>query len=83
MATSAVLPTSEVAAMLNHETTAKLRQMKLAGMVEAYEQQKSITSAQNLTFDERLGLMVDQEWVRRQNNKMAALVTQRKPRSRT
>ena len=60
--------------MLNHETAAKLRQMKLAGMVEAYEQQKSISSTQTLTFDERLGLMVDQEWVRRQNNKMAALM---------
>lgn len=60
--------------MLNHETAAKLRQMKLAGMVEAYEQQKSILSSQTLTFDERLGLMVDQEWIRRQNNKMTALV---------
>ena len=64
----------EVVAMLNHETAAKLRQMKLAGMVDAYEQQKSISSSQSLTFDERLGLMVDQEWIRRQNNKMTALV---------
>jgi DNA replication protein DnaC len=65
---------AEAGVMLNHETAAKLRQMKLAGMVEAYEQQKSILSSQTLTFDERLGLMVDQEWIRRQNNKMTALV---------
>ncbi len=60
--------------MLNHETTAKLRQMKLAGMVEAYEQQKSVSTAHSLSFDERLGLMVDQEWIRRQNNKMSVLL---------
>lgn len=64
----------EVVAVLNHETTAKLRQMKLAGMVEAYEHQKSVTSAHALSFDERLGLMVDQEWLRRQNNKMGILL---------
>ena len=60
--------------MLSHETTAKLRQMKLAGMVEAYEQQKAAPSINSLTFDERLGLMVDQEWLRRQNNKMSILL---------
>lgn len=60
--------------MLNHETTAKLRQMKLAGMVEAYEQQRAVSSVTGLSFDERLGLIVDQEWLRRQNNKMATLL---------
>lgn len=60
--------------MLNHETTAKLRQMKLAGMVEAYEQQRAVSSVHELSFDERLGLIVDQEWLRRQNNKMATLL---------
>jgi hypothetical protein len=73
-ATSAVLPITEVVAVLNHETAAKLRQIKLADMVEAYEQQRSISSLQTLTLNERLGLMVDQEWIRRQNNKMTALV---------
>jgi len=60
--------------MLNNETVAKLRQLKLAGMVEAYEQQHSALSIQTLSFDERLGLMVDQEWIRRQNNKMGMLM---------
>ncbi len=60
--------------MLNNETAAKLRQLKLAGMVEAYEQQHALFTNQSLSFDERFGLMVDQEWIRRQNNKMNMLM---------
>ena len=63
-----------VFAMLNHETAAKLRQMKLSGMAESYERQMAEPSDHGLSFDERLGLMVDQEWLRRQNSKMAMLL---------
>ncbi len=63
-----------VVAMLNHETAAKLRQMKLSGMAESYERQMAEPSVHGLSFDERLGLMVDQEWLRRQNSKMAMLL---------
>ena len=60
--------------MLNRETIAKLRQMKLSGMAESYERQIAEPSVHGLSFDERLGLMVDQEWLRRQNNKMSTLL---------
>lgn len=60
--------------MLNLETIAKLRQMKLSGMAESYERQIATPSSHGLSFDERLGLMVDQEWLRRQNNKMGTLL---------
>jgi DNA replication protein DnaC len=69
-----VLPIMGVIAVLNQETIAKLRQMRLTGMVEAYEQQRSVASISSLAFDERFALLVDQEWLRRQNNKMNALM---------
>ena len=60
--------------MLSNETIAKLRQMKMTGMVEAYENQMNAMSSAELSVDDRLGLLVDQEWLRRQNNKMNLLM---------
>lgn len=60
--------------MLANETTAKLRQLKLNGLADAYEDQKRLPQYASLSFDERLGLMVDQEWIKRQNNKTGALL---------
>ena len=44
--------------MLANETTAKLRQLKLNGLADAYEDQKRLPQYASLSFDERLGLMV-------------------------
>ena len=60
--------------MINQETINKLRQMKLTGMVEALEQQERVAAYQEMAFYERLGLLVDQEFSRRQHNKLDRLI---------
>ncbi len=58
--------------MLNHPTLEKLRAMKLWGMVKALEDQTASAEADSLSFEERLGLMVDREMDERQNRRMTA-----------
>jgi DNA replication protein DnaC len=53
--------------MLNHPTIEKLQSLRLFGMISAFEQQQTISDIGNLSFEERLGLLVDQEIVRRDN----------------
>jgi DNA replication protein DnaC len=64
----------EVPAMLNHETVNKLKQMKLNGMVDALQQQEDESVFQELGFSERLGLLVDREFSRRQHNRLQRLI---------
>ncbi len=52
--------------MLNEPTMEKLHAMKLNGMAEAYEQQRQQPRMTELSFDERFGLLVDQQWRCRQ-----------------
>lgn len=47
--------------MLIHETIEKLKRLRLPGFVEALEEQQQISSYQELSFEERLGLLVDRE----------------------
>ena len=47
--------------MLNTPTIDKLKAMKLTGMVKALEDQFRMGSVNDLTFEERLGLLVDRE----------------------
>jgi len=47
--------------MLNQHTLEKLHSLRLTGMAEAFEQQMMQPAAQELAFEERLGLIVDQE----------------------
>jgi DNA replication protein DnaC len=47
--------------MLTHPTLDKLRSMKLDGMAIALQEQLELSSSQDLSFEERLGLLVDRE----------------------
>jgi len=47
--------------MLTQPTINTLRSMKLNGMADAYAQQLEQPDVQRLSFDERLGLLVDRE----------------------
>lgn len=47
--------------MLTHPTLELLRRLRLNGMADAYAQQTDSREAQALSFDERLGLLVDRE----------------------
>jgi DNA replication protein DnaC len=53
--------------MMTQQTIEKLRGMRLRGMAEAYQQQLENAEVAGLTFDERLGLLVDFQATWREN----------------
>jgi len=57
--------------MLNHPTLEKLAALKLSGMLKALEEQRQMSEIGALSFEERLGLLVDREWTERENRRMA------------
>ncbi len=57
--------------MLQQPLLDKLTAMRLLGMVEALKSQESDPAARELTFQERLGLMIDHQWNWRQNQALA------------
>ena len=48
----------------------QLQQMKLTGLLEAWREQQAMPTYHDLSFDERLALMVEREYIRRQNQRM-------------
>jgi DNA replication protein DnaC len=60
--------------MLIHQTAEKLKTMRLGAMAELLLNQESQTAAAQLSFEERLGLLVDYEWTSRQNKKLKLLL---------
>ena len=56
--------------MLRTPTLDKLREMKLQGMLRALEEQQGSSKYKGLSFDERLGLLVDAEHIERQNRRL-------------
>lgn len=53
--------------MLNQQTTEKLHLMRMRGMAEAFAQQQEDPQNNQLSFEERFGLLVDRQWNWRQN----------------
>jgi DNA replication protein DnaC len=66
--------------MLIEQTIEQLHAMNLSGMAKAYRQQGEQASISELSFEERFGLLVEQEWLGRQNRQMAKLLTNAKLR---
>ena len=60
--------------MLNETTLTKLRELKLKSMADGFNAQLSNPNFEQMSFEERFGLLVDAEWTRRENNKMNRLV---------
>lgn len=60
--------------MINQTTITKLNDMRLTAMADSYREQLKDQKFKELTFEERFGLMVDLEWARRKNNKLARLI---------
>lgn len=56
--------------MLNQPTLEKLNAMKLFAMAEAFERQLGSPEHAELSFEERVGLLVDLEWTRREERKL-------------
>ncbi|MBI4468866.1 MAG: ATP-binding protein [Acidobacteria bacterium] len=57
--------------MLHQQTIEKLHILRLRGMLEALEEQSKQPEASSLSFEERLGMLVDAEWLQRQNRALA------------
>jgi DNA replication protein DnaC len=57
--------------MLNQPTLEKMQAMKMSAMVEAFEQQLSSRSHGKLSFEERLGMLIDAEYAAREQRKLS------------
>lgn len=60
--------------MLTQPTVDKLRQMRLVGMADGFSAQLRLSDYHSLCFEERFGLLVDQEWTYRQDRRLARLL---------
>ena len=57
--------------MLNQQTVEKLHGMKLHGMADAFRAQLETTQNGQLSFEERFALLVDQQWLWKENRALA------------
>jgi len=57
--------------MLNEPTLEKLRELRLNALAETWSEQRKDPKMTGLDFDERFGLLVDAEWLDRQNKRLA------------
>ena len=64
--------------MLNNPTIEKLQSLRLAGMVNAFTSQLNDPKMSALSFDERFGLIVDEEELLRINKRMQSRIRQAK-----
>jgi DNA replication protein DnaC len=60
--------------MINEATMSKLHDMRLNVMAETFREQLSGYAYEELSFEDRFGLIVDSEWNRRKNNRLAKLI---------
>lgn len=60
--------------MTNETTVEKLRDMRLTAFAESFQDQLRTPSISSLSFEERLGLLVDVEWTSRKNNRLRKLI---------
>lgn len=56
------------------QTTGRLRELKLSAMADSFERQREQPRLHELSFDDRLALLVDAEWVERDTRKLKGLL---------
>ena len=56
--------------MVTEQTIEKLMHLRLAAMAGAFEEQRQKPAMSQLGFDERFGLVVDAEWLARENRRL-------------
>ena len=66
--------------MMTHDTLRKMNELKLFGMAHAFTQQIESASATHLSFEERVGLLVDHEVAFRDDRRLRRLLTNAKLR---
>src|SRR4030067_76900 len=60
--------------MLNEQTFDKLYAMKLIGMSEGFKEQLEQPSFRDLSFEERLAILVDRQWSWKDNKRLKRLL---------
>jgi len=66
--------------MLLEQTFTQLRELRLTGMADALDEQRAVPDVQSLSFEDRLGLLVEREATVRQDRRLARLLRQAKLR---
>jgi DNA replication protein DnaC len=66
--------------MLNHPTLDKLEALRFNGMVKALTEQMAVPDIEELSFEERLGLLVDREMTEREDRRLKTRLRQAKLR---
>jgi len=66
--------------MLTEPTLDKMKTMKLDAMAQAWQEQQKSPAVHKLSFDERLGLLVDAEWLWRENRRLERTLKEAKLR---
>jgi DNA replication protein DnaC len=56
--------------MLTHPTIERLEDLRFTGMAKALREQMNMPEAESLSFDERLGLLIDREATERENRQL-------------
>ena len=64
--------------MLNQQTLDKLYIMKLLGMADGFKEQIQQPSFQDLSFDQRFGMLVDGQWTWKENKRLKRLLKEAK-----
>ena len=64
--------------MLNEQTFDKLYAMKLIGMAEGFKEQLEQPSFRDLSFEERLGMLVERQWSWKENKRLSRFLKEAK-----
>lgn len=64
--------------MLTEPTVEKMKQLRLLAMAQAWLEQQKNSDVAQLSFDERLGLLVDAEWMQRENRRLTRALKEAK-----
>jgi DNA replication protein DnaC len=64
--------------MLHEQTIDKLYAMKLNGMAEAFKEQLELPDMVDLSFEDRFALIVDRQWIWKEDRRMRRLLTNAK-----
>jgi len=56
--------------VLTQVTLEKMHEMRMSAMADAFQQQLESTQWSDLTFEERVGMLIDTEWTTREQRKL-------------
>ncbi|MCP4502026.1 MAG: ATP-binding protein [Deltaproteobacteria bacterium] len=66
--------------MLTEPTLEKMKELGLYGMAEAFIEQQKSSASDELSFEERLALLIDAEWIVRHNKRLTRRLKEAKLR---